>query len=90
MTRDIAFIQETAVELVRSFCDLFGDLLQLLPVQPLQITMEFIQFFQRDKQFTSTLFANIFFKESYKSRVNEKSLGDLMTIRNPKGDPDIT
>lgn len=84
MMRDIAFVQETALDLVQDFADLFGALLPDLKVRPLEIVMEFIQFFQRKTQMTSEMFANIFFKESYQEDIQEKSLGELMTLRSRK------
>lgn len=79
--RDIALLQETAVGLVEKFADLFKQDLQLLEVQPPQMVMEFVKFFQEKEPFASTLFSNIYFKEAYRAEREENSLAELIALR---------
>ena len=81
MMRDIALLQETAVGLVEKFADLFKQDLQLLEVQPPQMVMEFVKFFQEKEPFASALFSNIFFKEAYRAEREENSLAELIALR---------
>ena len=84
MIRDIALLQKTAVGLVEKFADMFKQDLQLLEVQPPQMVMEFVKFFQEKEPFASALFSNIFFKESYRAELEENSLAELIALRKAK------
>lgn len=86
MLHDIGYLQKTAISLVKKFAALFRWDLRLLEIQPLQMVMNLIQFFQGNEAFTSALFSNVFFKEAYEANLREKCLADLIALRKLKGE----
>ena len=81
MKDDIQAVQNSAIELIKAFGCMFGDILPLLKPTSLQSVMDVIQHYLNEEGEMAKSFNNIFFKEAYSNIIAPSSLGDLIAQR---------